>query len=184
MCEFAGASAVASIASAAVGLLGVQQRYEGQKRAYEEKMEAFKQNAINASQATEDQYSNLGTKAIQEDMSIAQQQSANKLAEARAISQGEVAASEGGVRGNSVGHVLNDIYRQAGNNQTTLDSNQRMMHDYLQGEMKAALYSGQNQINSLAIPEKPSLLGAFLEGAGVGLNNYNDYLDRKARYRR
>lgn len=180
MCEFGGL--VLGALSVGLDIWGNQQRYKSDMDAYQRHMDEIRQNAINASQAAEAQYSNLGTKVMQEGLANAQQQFESKLAAAKAISGGEVAASSGGVRGNSVAHVLGDVYRQSGRNEVTLERNQQMMRDYLQGEMQAIQYGGQSQINALPMPERPSPLPYILNIFGSGLDQYNKHLERKLKY--
>lgn len=156
-----------SIAQGAVG-------YAGQQAQYKQQMEVFRQNAINASTATENQYKNLNIRAMQEDAAANQQQQQTNIEVAQAAATTQVAASEGGVAGLSVSHVLRDLYSQQGRNDAALASNHQMSRAFLAGEKKAAEAGGQNQINSVPIPEKPSILPTVLNIFGSALGAYNN----------
>jgi hypothetical protein len=145
---------------------------------YDQQMETHRQNAINASRAAENQYSNISIRAQQEEMARSQQQIETNIEAAKATSTVEVAASEGGVTGLSVDAVLRDIYAQQGRNEAALDANSRMSRDYLAGEMKSAEAGGQSQINAVPIPEKPSALPHFLNAFGSGLSAYSGAIKR------
>jgi hypothetical protein len=142
-------------------------------------MDAYRQNAENASLATAQTYKNLNIRTQQEGQAAAQAEQAAEIEKARAVAATEVAASAGGVAGLSVDAVLRDVYAQAGRNEAAADSNLRMSRDYLAGELKAAEVGGQNQINSMPIPEKPSFTPFLLQGFASGLGAYSNYLNQK-----
>lgn len=79
----------------------------------------------------------------------------------------------------SVEHILRDVYAQQGRNDAALDVNARMNRDYLMGEKRAAEAGGQSQINSVPIPEKPSVVPYALNAFGTGLNSYSNFKQRK-----
>jgi len=174
MCDFM------TIASIGLGIAGQMMEYSAAKSQYQAQMEIQKQNAINASLAAEANYSNLNIRAQQEDAARHQNQFESNIEAAKAASTLEVAASEGGVSGLSVDALLHDIYAQAGRHEAALSLNQRMSRDYLKGEMRAAELGGQNQINSVPIPEKPSFAPYLINAFGSGLNAYAGYKQRKA----
>lgn len=169
---------IITIASIGLGIAQSAVQYSAAQDQYEQQMEVQRQNAINASRAAENQYSNIAIRSQQEDKARNQQQMQTNIETARAASTVEVAAAEGGVSGLSVDAVLRDIYAQQGRNEVALDTNARMNRDYLTGEMKAAEAGGQNQINSVPIPEKPSAAPYLLNAFGSGLNAYSSYKKR------
>jgi hypothetical protein len=173
MCDFI------TLLSTGLGIAQSVVQYNGAQDQYDAQMDVQRQNAINASKATENQYANINVRAQQEEMATAQQRQESKIEAAKAASTVEVAAAEGGVSGLSVDAVLRDIYAQHGRNEATLDVNQRMSRDYLTGELKAAEAGGQNQINSVPIPEKPSAMPHFLNAFGSSLNAYTAAIGRK-----
>lgn len=168
-----------TIASIGLGIMQSAVQYSAANAQYEAQMEHQRQNAINASRAAENQYSNINIRAQQEDAARVQQQQQTNIEAAQAASTVEVAAGAGGVSGLSVEHVLRDIYARQGRNEAALDVNQRMSRDYLMGEKRAAEAGGQSQINSVPIPEKPSFAPFILNAFGSGLNAYGNYLQRK-----
>ncbi|WP_440982396.1 virion core protein, T7 gp14 family [Shinella sumterensis] len=173
MCDFI------TILGAGLGIAQSAVQYSAAQDQYEAQMEVQRQNALNASKAAENQYANINVRAQQEEMAAAQQRQESKIEAAKAASTVEVAASEGGVSGLSVDAVLRDIYAQHGRNEASLDVNQRMSRDYLTGELKAAEAGGQNQINSVPIPEKPSMMPYVLNAFGSGLNAYSNRPKKK-----
>ncbi|MCJ8149096.1 virion core protein, T7 gp14 family [Shinella sedimenti] len=173
MCDFV------SILGVGLGIAQNAVQYSAAQDQYEAQMEVQRQNAINASRAAENQYANINIRAQQEDMARNQQQLETNIETAKAASTVEVAAGQGGVSGLSVDAVLRDIYAQQGRNDAALDVNARMSRDYLTGEMKAAEAGGQNQINSVPIPEKPSMMPYVLNAFGSGLNAYSNRPKKK-----
>lgn len=173
MCDFISiAGVVLSIAQAGVGYMAAQAQYEQQA---EEK----RQNDINAARATEQQYRNLNIRAQQEALAAHQQGQEANIEAARAVATTKAAAAEGNVGGLAVSHVLQDLYSQKGRHDAALDTNIRMSRAYIQGEKKAAEAGGQNQINSMPVPEKPSFAPYLLQAFSGGLNAYSNYRQRK-----
>lgn len=173
MCDFV------SILGVGLGIAQSAVQYSAAQDQYDAQMEVQRQNALNASKAAENQYANINIRAQQEDMARNQQQLETNIETAKAASTVEVAAGQGGVSGLSVDAVLRDIYAQQGRNDAALDVNARMSRDYLTGEMKAAEAGGQNQINSVPIPEKPSMMPYVLNAFGSGLNAYSNRPKKK-----
>jgi len=163
-----------TIASIGLGIAQSVMQYNAADEQYQQQMEVQRQNAVNASLAAENQYSNISIRSQQEDMARHQQQMETNIEAAKSASTVEVASAAGGVSGLSVDAVLMDIYAQQGRNEAALDTNQRMSRDYLAGEMKAAEAGGQSQINSVPIPEKPSFAPYLLNAFGTGLNAYSN----------
>lgn len=169
---------IITIASIGLGIMQSVAQYSAAQAQYEAQMEHQRQNAINASRAAENQYANINVRAQQEDTARVQQQMQTNIEVAQAASTVEVAAGAANVSGLSVEHVLRDIYAQQGRNEAALDVNARMSRDYLMGEKRAAEAGGQSQINSVPIPEKPSVLPYVLGAFSTGLNAYSNYQQR------
>lgn len=161
-----------SLLGAGLGMMQSMAQFSADNARYEQQMKQYEQNAINASKAAQDQYSNINIRAQQEDAAANQAKQEASIEAAQISASTEVAASEGGVSGLSVDHILRDIYAQEGRNEVTLDSNQRMSRDYLAGEKKAAEAGGQSQINSVTIPEKPSFLPYALNAFSSALGSF------------
>lgn len=174
-------SPVALLASS-LAMSGVQAvvGFQAANAQYASGMEAYRQNAENASLATANTYSNLNIRAQQEGKAHAQAAQAAEVEKAQAVASAEVAAAAGGVSGLSVDAVLRDVYAQAGRNEVAADTNLRMSRDYIAGEMKAAEAGGQGQINSMPIPEKPSFTPFLLQGFASGLGAYSNHLALKS----
>lgn len=161
-----------SVAQGAVGFASANAQYE-------QRMREVEQNAINASNATANQYRNINIRAMQEDKAANQQRLETNIEAAKAGSAARVAAYEGGVSGLAVDHVLRDLYAQQGRHDAALDTNIRMNRDYLQGEKVAAEAGGQNQINSIPLPEKPSFAPFLINAFSSGLNTLSNSRQRR-----
>jgi hypothetical protein len=169
MCDFI------TIASIGLGIAQAGMGYAASSAQYDQRMEEMKQNAINASKATETQYANLNIRAQQEDAAMNQQKTETNIEAAQAAASVEAAAAEGNVGGLSVSSVLQDMYAQKGRSEAALDTNQQMNRGFLAGEKTAAEAGGQNQINSMPMPEKPSFAPYLLNAFSSGLSAYSNY---------
>lgn len=154
--------------------------YSAAQQQYDAQMEMARQNAINASRATEHQYAALNVRAQQEDAAAAQQKTETNIEAAQARASVLTAAAAGNVSGMSVQHVLRDIYAQEGRHDAALDTNQRMNRAFIQGEKRAVESGGQNQINSVPLPEKPSFTPYLINAFSSGLGAYTNYKQRTA----
>lgn len=161
-----------SLAQNAVG-------YQAARSSYKAGMEAYRQNAANAAKSTADQYSKLGIRKQQEDAAAHQEQEQSNLNIAQAVASAEVAAGAGNVGGLAVGNVIRDLYAQQGRSDAILDANRRMSSGFFASEAKSIEATGQSQINSMPIPERPSALPFVLSTFGDGLNSYTAYKRHK-----
>lgn len=173
MCDFI------TIASIGLGIAQAGMGYASSSAQYSQRMEEVRQNSINASKAAENQYANLNIRAQQEDAAANQQKTETNIEAAQAAASVEAAAAEGNVGGLSVQSVLQDMYAQKGRHDAALDSNQRMNRGFLSGEKIAAEAGGQNQINSMPLPEKPSFAPYLLNAFSSGLTAYSNYKTQK-----
>lgn len=164
-----------AVAQAGLGIVSGVMAYQGQVAAADAQREHAQQTATNANTAAVAQYDNLNIRAVQEDMATNQQKQEQNIAVAQAESTTRVAASEGGVSGLSVDHVLRDFYAQAGRRSSAIDTNQQMSRGYLQGEKKSAQAAGQSQANSVPLPETPSFAPHLVNIFSTGLGAYSDY---------
>lgn len=153
--------------------------YAASNAQYKEQSRVAQENAINASNATQNTYKNLNIRAMQEDMAANQQRQQTDIQASQTSASVVTAAAEAGASGLSVSHVLQDVWAQKGRSDAALDTNIQMNKDFLAGEKKAAEAAGQNQINSVPLPEKPSFLPFALDAFSTGLGAYSDYKKRK-----
>ncbi|RUT88016.1 MULTISPECIES: hypothetical protein [unclassified Mesorhizobium] len=168
MCDFI------TIASIGLGIAQAGMGYAASSAQYDQRMQEMQQNAINASKAAENQYANLNIRAQQEDAAMVQQKTETNIEAAQAAASVEAAAAEGNVSGLSVSSVLQDMYAQKGRSDAALDTNQQMNRGFLRGEKIAAEAGGQNQINSMPLPEKPSFAPYLLNAFSSGLSAYSN----------
>lgn len=162
MCE------LMTIASAGLGIGQQVAGYQAASAAAKGQSAYARQNAINASRAAQEQYSNISLREQQEGQATYQQLADDEIKRSQLAASAEVAAGEGGVSGNSVGHVLRDIYAQAGRNEVAANTNLAMQREYLQKEKIAAQNGAQSQINAVQKGTKPSWI-PYAIGAGANL---------------
>lgn len=164
----AGASMAIGVAQGAVGFFGQQKQYKQQLADREE-------NRLNAGQALTGQWAATDLRINQEGAAAAQQGQQAAVEGARARATATTAAGEGGVSGLSVDYLLRDLYAQEGRFNEATATNLQMTRSYLTAEKSAQRAGAQNQINSIPIPEKPSIMGAMLNVFGSALGSYTSY---------
>jgi len=166
---------VMAIASFAIGAASSVMGYVGQKQAVDSQEEQYRRNAENAKMATSIKEQQINRRILQEGEAAAQKKFETNLDAKRAIATATTAAGEGGVSGLSVSHVLGSIYAQSGRFNASVDRNLDINRSYFRGEKEAAHTQGQAQINSVALPEKPSFLPALIGVFGSGVDAYGRY---------
>lgn len=170
----AAASFAVQGASAVSGYAGQQANYKQEKRLYEE-------NVRNAQIATANQYSFDQLHMQQERNATLQQTTQGRIDALRAKSTATVAAGEAGVLGLSVDHLMRDYSAREGRYDASAAENLDMNRTFMIGEMEAHRATGQNQINSMKMPQKPSFLDAGLRIAGAAVDAGSSYLKLSAR---
>jgi hypothetical protein len=168
----AALSIAASVAQGAVGYMGQQQAYKAQ-------VEGFNQNVRSARQATFNQWNSSQLRISQEGEAATQAKQEAAIQTAKSAATAATAAGEGGVSGLSVDYLVHDLYAQRGRHDAAVDSNLQMTRSYLSGEMEAQRAQGQNQINSMPVPEKPSILPTLVGVFGSAVGTYSDYKANK-----
>lgn len=173
MCE------IITLASMGLGVAQAAAGYQAASAQSKAQSALSRQNAKNAARAAQNQYSNLSIREQQEGQATAQQKLDSEIQKAQIAAASEVAAGEGNIGGNSVGHILRDIYAQAGRNDVTLDRNLQMQTEYLQKEKQAAQTGAQSQINAVPKGQKPSWVPYAIGAGSSFLDAYSNTKLRK-----
>lgn len=161
-------SIATSVASAGVGYMGQVAQFNAASQRYTD-------NAKSAVQATVNQWDASQIRISQEGASAVQNEFESSLATRKAVSTANTAAGEGGVSGLSVDYLTHDLYAQGGRKTDSIDTNLAMDRSYAAREMDAQGATGQNQINSVPIPEAPNPMAAIIGVFGSGLKSYTGY---------
>ena len=155
-----------------VSIAGSMVQYQGQQDSYDAQMARVKANADNANAATRTNMNNINTRAQQEGLAANQKKFESGLDTRAAVATAVTAAGEGNVSGMSVNAVLGDFYGKQGRFDAAVDTNQDFSRSYLAGEMDAASAQGQNQINSMPLPEAPNPAAMLVDIFGSAVSGY------------
>lgn len=156
-------------AQAGVGFLGANAAYKSQ-------MAAYQQNADDVAVKTARNFASIQIKSRQESEAASNQMQKIEVEKARAAASAEMAAAAGGVGGLAAEAALRDIYAQAGNSTSTVQTNLANARSAAQTELVNAHDAGRNAINAMPLPEAPSFLPYALQGFSTGLSAYNTKL--------
>ncbi|MFT3671297.1 hypothetical protein [Aestuariivirga sp.] len=156
---------LASAAQAGVGFMAESAQASAQNA-------AWKQNYKNSIKALGEDYTATTRRIIQEDIAdnaklgLSQVEGAEKAAEA------EVSAAAGGVDGNSVKSVVNNILRKAATNRAVIEENNKMKVAQLMDEMKGHKAKAESRIASVQPAASPSPLGAMISVVSSGIKAF------------
>lgn len=167
----------AALVGAQLALTAVQGAtgFIGQTQAFNQQVEFYNDNAREAARATSRQWDATQLRISQEGRAATQKKLETALATKSAAATATVAAGEGGVSGSSVDAVLGDIYSRGARANGAVDENLQMTRDYLSAEMDGQRATGQNQINSVPLPQAPNPFAALLNVFGSGIGIYSNY---------
>ena len=159
------------------GMSAVAQ-YGAQQAQYKADSERYAQNVTNSLAAQRDEQRSLTMRQMQEQEAYAQKSHMVATEAAEKKAEVEVSAAGGNVAGISVGNLIADVSRRAGNQQVSLQRNWEMTAQQLQQEQDATVTRAQSRINQVAQPTKPSPAGAILGFAGAGLKAYSSTIGK------
>jgi hypothetical protein len=144
-------SLAASVGQGIMGYMGEQAQYEADKVTY-------KTNLDNAIKSSNDRYESINNRVVQENATATQQMEEASIEGLKARASARTAAAEGGVSGVSVNSIVNDMFSREATFAANTKTNFDYSRNYWIGEGKAARAQGQNQINAVPKPRKPSFL--------------------------
>lgn len=159
------------------GMSAVAQ-YGAQKAQFEADSQRYTQNVINSQAAQRDDQRALTMRQMQEQEAFAQKSHLVSVEAAEKRAEVAVSAAGGNVTGISVGNLIADVSRRAGNQQVSLQRNYEMTAAQLQQEQDATVAKTQGRINQVAAPSSPSPAGAILGFAGAGLKSYTSTIGK------
>ena len=113
----------------------------------------------------------MQAQALQISNQADQQKSETAIAVMRAKAAAAVAAAEGGVSGNSVGVIQNDIGYQGSKNLAQIEANKSAMLMQNKIDARGIAASSQSRINQINA-NTPTWLGAGLQIGAVGADRY------------
>lgn len=172
--------AVTSFATTAASAIA---GYQGQKANYAQQNQQYLQNITNANEAVGTRYAYDQLRMQQDGQVALQQKTEAEINAMKARSTTTVAAGEAGVVGLSVDHLLGDYYAREGRFNESVDTNLDMQNSAMVGQMQAEKAGAQNQINSVAKPQKPSFLDAGLRILGGAASAAGGYYTQTAQRR-
>ncbi len=176
MCDPVSMAVMSFAVSAAGSVVG----FMGQQSQYEQAMIEKKANDDNARTATINAWEATQIRAQQEGAAGVQKKFEANIETAKAVGTATTAAGEGGVSGLSVDAMLGDLYAKKGRHADAVDNNLQMTRNYLSREMDAQRATGQNQINSMPIPEAPNFAATLVNIFGAGVKSFGAFKDATA----
>lgn len=141
----------AGLAQAVTGYAGANAEYKAQEQRY-------KENLANTKTATEDRYSAINTRVMQENAAASQDLQEVNIDALKARGSMRTAAAEGGVTGVTVDAIINDTLAKQGRYANNVQKNFDYQRNYWLGEGNAARAQGQSSVNSVPRGTKPSFL--------------------------
>lgn len=163
-----------SIGSTALGFA----QSSGQAAAMEEQNEQTREEARQYMIQDYDQTNRL---LAQEKTAAGQRLEENQIEGAQTRATAKVAASAGGVSGLSVDALLGDIYGREASIRDSVNQNLENTTHQVGVERQGIYRQTLGTYRSLPVPQKPSLLGAALEGATGVYGAYKDKLRVRAK---
>lgn len=173
-----GAAAISTGLSAvgtAVSVGSTFMNYRADQQQFGAQQQQYNTNRLLAQQSMLEQAGQLSLRESQERDALLDKAMANKIEAAKAKGKTIASAGEAGVSGMSIAALVADIERTKLNNQGTINRNFDAIQQQGIYDRKALESQAQGRVNNLALPTAPSLLGAGLQIAGLGLQGYNKY---------
>lgn len=173
-----GAAAISTGLSAvgtAVSVGSTFMNYQADQQQFGAQQQQYNTNKLLAQQSMLEQAGQLSLRESQERDALLDKAMANKIEAAKAKGRTIASAGEAGVSGMSIAALVADIERTKLNNQNTIGRNFAAIQQQGIYDRKALEAQAQGRVNSMALPTAPSLLGAGLQMAGLGLQGYNKY---------
>lgn len=167
----AGLQAVGS----AVSAMGALASYQQQQSQYKAEQQRYKQNQLLAQRSMLEQARQVSLREEQERSAAIDRKMQSNIEAAKAQGRMVASAGEAGVSGMSIASLLADVERTRLNNEGTINRNFQAIKQQGQVDREGLLSQAEGRINSMNIPQAPSLLGTGLQIAGIGLEGYNKY---------
>lgn len=161
MC-FPGLSAVTGIMGSVVGMMQQQQQYEAEQARFNQNY----QNALADNRITEDR---LQAQETQENAEYAGKDQMALIEGAQKQAQVTAAAATGGVAGNSVQAITNEIGTAINFKRATLNDQWNANVDQTESEKKSGVAQETSRIAEVAEPTPPDGLSTLVGIAGAGL---------------
>lgn len=170
----AGLQAVGS----AVSAMGAIMSYQQQQSQYKAEQQRYQTNQLLAQRSMLEQARQVSLREEQERSAALDRQRASAIEAAKAKGRMVASAGEGGVSGMSIASLLADVERTKLNNEGTINRNFDSILQQGRADREGLLSQAEGRVNSMSMPQAPSLLGTGLQIAGIGLDGYTKYRDR------
>jgi len=151
--------------SAASSVVG----YQAQQAQYSAQLQQKNENDRLALATGREEQLRLTQRQLQEQQAYGQKVHMQNVEAAEREADVRVSAAGGNVAGISVGNLIGDVRRRAGNNLLTLETNYMNTAQQLQAEQEATVTKIRNRQASVATPTPPSPAGAILSIAGAAI---------------
>jgi hypothetical protein len=162
---------VIALATIAISAASAYAGYQAQQQQFQAQKEQKAANDTNALAAARDDQNRLTLRSIQEQQAYTQKAHNQNIELAENTANVEVSAAGSNVAGISVGNLVSDARRRAGNNLTTLETNYQNTAAQLQAEAQGTVTKANTRIAAVAQPTEPSPTGAILGFAGDVMKN-------------
>ena len=169
-----GAAALSAIGTA-VSVGSTFMNYRAEQQQFRAQQQQYNTNRLLAQQSMLDQAGQLSLRESQQRDALLDKAMASKIEAAKVKGRTIASAGEAGVSGMSIAALVADIERTKLNNQGTINRNFDAIQQQGIYDRKSLEAQAQGRVNNMALPTPPSLLGAGLQMAGLGLQGYNKY---------
>ncbi|WP_322996964.1 hypothetical protein [Castellaniella sp.] len=154
-----------SVAGSVAGYSAAKQQADAQNQMYRD-------NARDANDAAENQYSALQHRALQERNAAGQKLFQSNIDGLKARSEARTSAGEAGVSGLSVNALLGDLWSQQARRDDATMQNFETARDDAYAQMDQVKAGTQSRINSVQRAASPSILPFLIGGVANGLGGF------------
>lgn len=151
------AEAFLGIAQQGIAFLSAKEQADQQNQNY-------KNNAVTAYSAANDQYASTNNKIIQEEAKAAQDRLQNKIQTLKALGTAKASTQN---QGESTNSVMHDIQRQGAQTDGTTNVNLKNAKTEALATRQSIQQQTQNRINSVDPGQQPSLIAHAISGLGT-----------------
>ena len=161
--------------SGAVSAMGALMSYQQQQSQYKAEQARYRQNQLLAQRSMLEQARQVSIREEQERSAAMDRLRQSNIEAAKVQGRMVASAGEAGVSGMSIAGLLADVERTKLNNEGTINRNFDSVLQQGRVDREGLLSQAEGRVNSMNIPQAPSLLGTGLQIAGIGLDSYSKY---------
>jgi len=171
-----------TLMAVSIGLTAAQgvASYVGQSQMASQQAKANAATARSVNESTRINLAQLGIQGQQERDAASQKAQEVQRERLKAEARARVSAGEAGVSGLSVDALLNDYSKEESRYLESLETNMDYNQQQRDLEAQGIVAQGQSRINSMPLPNTPSLLGTALQIGAGSLDAYDRYGSKAA----